>query len=195
MIYQISSGQGPVECELGVAKFLEYLQNNYSVSIIDKTIGYYSDVYKSVRIYSDDNLDKYVGSVQWVCQSTYRPNHKRKNWFIDFSKCPVVEVSEFDLTKVVFDTFRSGGKGGQNVNKVESGVRAIYVPTGQAVTCTDERSQYMNKQKAISRLRDIINKDIQDRKNECKDKNWKCHNRLERGNASTKFCGLEFIKQ
>lgn len=39
MIYQISSGQGPAECELGVAKLLAYLQNNYEVSVIDTSIS------------------------------------------------------------------------------------------------------------------------------------------------------------
>ena len=63
-------------------------------------------------------LSDYIGSVQWVCRSPYRPNHKRKNWFMDFSACEVADVEKFDPEQVVFDTFRSGGKGGQNVNKV-----------------------------------------------------------------------------
>ena len=140
MIYQISSGQGPTECELGVAKLLTYLQNNYDVSVIDTSPGYHDGTYRSVRLYTDTDLSEFLGSVQWVCRSPYRPTHKRKNWFIDFSACAVSASEKFDPAQVVFDTFRSGGKGGQNVNKVESGVRAIYLPTGQAVVCTEERS-------------------------------------------------------
>lgn len=142
MIYQISSGQGPAECELGVAKLWGYLQSHYDVTLLDSSPGYYAETFRSVRLYSEKDLSEYVGSVQWVCRSPYRPNHKRKNWFIDFHLCETVRTDIFDPEQVVFATFRSGGKGGQNVNKVESEVRAIYLPTGQAVVCTEERSQY-----------------------------------------------------
>lgn len=70
---------------------------------------------------------------------------QKKNWFLDFSACGTAGTETFDPEQVTFETFRSSGKGGQNVNKVESGVRAIYLPTGQAVECTEERSQYANK--------------------------------------------------
>ena len=159
MIYQISSGQGPAECELGVAKLLAYLQSNYDVSVVDYSPGYNEGTYRSVRFYSETALTDYIGSVQWICRSPYRPEHKRKNWFIDFSACEVSKVEKFDPEQVVFDTFRSGGKGGQNVNKVETGVRAIYLPTGQAVVCTEERSQHANKQKAVARLQELIRRE------------------------------------
>ena len=193
MIYQISSGQGPAECELGVAKLLAYLQSNYDVSVVDYSPGYNEGTYRSVRFYSETALTDYIGSVQWICRSPYRPEHKRKNWFIDFSACEVSKVEKFDPEQVVFDTFRSGGKGGQNVNKVETGVRAIYLPTGQAVVCTEERSQHANKQKAMARLQELIRKDNSSRKAEEKNDNWRCHTQLERGNARKCFAGMEFV--
>ena len=192
MIYQISSGQGPAECELGVAKMLEYLQSNFDVSVIDTSPGYHEGTYRSVRLYTDADLSEFLGSVQWVCRSPYRPTHKRKNWFIDFSACSVAVSEKFDPEQVVFDTFRSGGKGGQNVNKVESGVRAIYVPTGQAVVCTEERSQHANKQKAVARLKTMIEQQNQTRKAGEKNDNWRYHTQLERGNAQIRFEGLNF---
>lgn len=195
MIYQISSGQGPAECELGVAKLLAYLQQNYDVSIIDSSSGYNEGTFRSVRIYSEADLSAYLGSVQWVCRSPYRPEHKRKNWFIDFSACAVAKQEKFDPEQIVFDTFRSGGKGGQNVNKVETGVRAIYLPTGQAVVCTEERSQYANKQKAVARLKELIQRDNSNKKAEEKNDNWKCHTRIERGNAQIRFEGVQFCKK
>ncbi len=61
-----------------------------------------------------------------------------------------IEILPSDLR---FDTFRSGGAGGQNVNKVESGVRVTHIPSGLAVACTEERSQLQNKARALELLR------------------------------------------
>ena len=111
MIYQISSGQGPAECELGVAKFLDYLSKNYSVTVLETSKGYNEGTYRSVRFSTEADLSQYEGSVQWICRSPYRPAHKRKNWFLDFSACGTASTEEFDQEQVVFETFRSGGKG------------------------------------------------------------------------------------
>lgn len=194
MMYQISSGQGPAECELGVSKLLHYLREHYDISVVDTSPGYNEGTYRSARFYCEDDLSDYMGSVQWICKSPYRPAHKRKNWFIDFSACAAVQTKEFDPEQVVFDTFRSGGKGGQNVNKVETGVRAIYVPTGQAVVCTEERSQHTNKRKALERLRELIEKENRQSRAESKNENWRVHTQLIRGNAHLCFSGLEFVK-
>ena len=192
MIYQISSGQGPAECELGVAKFLAYLQKHHDLEVLDYSEGYYADTYRSVRFSTADDLSSYIGSVQWIWLSTYRPGHKRKNWFLDFSECPIPVTEHFDEKRVVFEAFRSGGNGGQNVNKVESGVRAIYTPAGISAVCTEERSQLQNKQKAVERLKAAIKMANAERKAEAVNEGWKRHTQIVRGKAANKYRGLEF---
>lgn len=192
MIYQISSGQGPDECELGVAKFLQYLQKNYDISVLDYSTGYHTDTYRSVRFSTPADLSGYIGSVQWVWQSIYRPGHKRKNWFLDFGECSVAEIETFDERLVTFETFRSGGNGGQNVNKVETGVRAVYGSSGLSSVCTEERSQIQNKNRAVEKLRKVITLANEERKAQAVNDGWKRHTQITRGDAAAKFKGIEF---
>lgn len=195
MLLQISSGHGPVECELAVGKFLEFLKKEETFEMMQCVKGNYENTFQSVLISGNESLKKWEGSVKWICKSPFRSNHKRKNWFIDISICQEKEKITFDESLVRFETFRSSGKGGQNVNKVETGVRAVFVPIGLSVVSTTARSQHMNKKIALDRLCNII-VDL-NMENELKQQQyqWLEHSRIERGNAIAVFEGMEFKRK
>ena len=193
MEIQLSSGQGPEECELAVSKLLHSLKAEFpDIIVLEKHPGGRPDCYRSVRIESETDLSFLEGSVQWICESLYRKNHKRKNWFVDVSLCEQAASLDYDETLVRFETFRSGGKGGQHVNKVETGVRAIYIPTGLAVVSTEARSQQMNKKLALNRLCELIAADNKAGAAQVKALNRLEHTRLERGNPVRVYEGMDF---
>lgn len=195
MKYQISSGKGPEECELAVKKFLDYLKKCHKLEVLSKTEGKYRDTYKSVFLECEEDLSIYLGSLKWVCKSPYRPNHSRKNWFIDFSVHEQEECCSFDEREVRFETFRSSGPGGQHVNTTDSGVRAVHIPTGISACSTQERSQFMNKKMALKQLTTIFYEKNQKTLAEDKNKLREMHTKIERGNEKVVFKGQEFHRK
>lgn len=194
MRIQISSGQGPEECELAVGLFYQALWREVEgIQMISGVKGRRGG-FSSVVLEAEADLSGLEGSVLWVCKSTLRPGHKRKNWYIDVSILEEVPRTSKEM-QVRFETFRSSGKGGQNVNKVETGVRVVHIPTGIAVVSTEARSQHMNKQIALNRLCDILaDRDLQCARRE-KELAWMEHNRLERGNPVRIYEGREFVRR
>ena len=190
--WQISSGNGPVECELAVARFLEWLSGRVDVEIVELKPGYEKGTLKSAAFRCDSDLGCFCGSIQWICQSPFRPGHKRKNWFINFMGFDEGEIKAFDENQVAYQTMRSGGSGGQNVNKVESAVRATYLPDGFSTVCQDERSQHMNRKRALDRLKLYFLRSRQASGAAEKKERWNQHNNLQRGDAVATFAGEHF---
>ena len=192
MLIQISSGQGPAECELAVGLLAKEIQKKFTgVEVVRSSEGREKNCYSSIVLKSETDLSEYEGTVEWICQSPFRPHHRRKNWFITVKiLSEVEEINSSSDYKIEY--FHSGGKGGQNVNKVETGVRLTHLATGITVTATEERTQQANRKIAMKKLQDILkNKKLESEKKFTKNA-WSEHYRLERGNPVKIYEGMNF---
>ena len=122
-------------------------------------------------------------------KAPFRPYHKRQNWFVKIDFFNGRKKDVFDPRLVKIETFRSSGPGGEHVNKTSTAVRAIYMPTGDTVVCSDERSQSMNKNVAIDRLRaKLLEKELSCENQMIADKRL-LHYQLKRSLAVKSFIG------
>lgn len=197
---QITSGRGPVECcrvvVLVMNKIIEQAKSlGYEVEVVEHEDGPNDGCMFSATLAIESEhaislKDEWEGSVLWVAQKNpFRPWHRRKNWFVGvhfFKPLQTGTISERDIT---YETLRSSGPGGQNVNKVESAVRAIHVPTGITVLASDERLQIQNKRLARERLLMKLSAIDEERRLHHNHEVWMNHNSLERGNPVQKFKG------
>jgi peptide chain release factor len=192
----VSAGNGPEECAhaaaLTVQVLLQEIQNlpeaGVKVSIIeDEPSRIKGNIRSSILALEGKEAETIAGSwtgiVQWIWRSAYRPGHKRKNWFVSITRHSTPEQGEmFSPSEVRFETARSGGPGGQHVNKTETAVRAVHIPTGKSATARGERSQLMNKRLALARLASLLAGEQADKEKQSRSALRHSHWELERGN-------------
>ncbi len=197
MIIHISAGiHPPIECKIAVGLLYKSLCKEFDDIKLLNFHGFsiYNDLseYDSITFSSDNEFFKnFDGTIQWICKSPVRVNHKRKNWFIDVSKIDEVPMVVKD-SDIVFETFKSGGKGGQHQNKTDSGVRATHIASGVIVECREERSQIQNKKRCIEKINMMLLEMENNNKAGQKKNIWSEGNKVTRGNPIRVYEGIDF---